>query len=94
MADLSVIDHIVVLMLENRSFDSMLGKLYPVSPAFDGLTGTESNRAGGKDYPVWNQPGVSPSTLNIPDLDPGGRSTTSICNFSEPRRRLPAKPPA
>ena len=71
MADLSVIDHFVVLMLENRSFDSMLGKLYPVSPAFDGLMGTESNRAGGKDYPVWNQPGVSPSTLNIPDPDPG-----------------------
>ena len=47
---LSSVDHIVVLMLENRSFDHMLGFLYAananVSPAgalFDGLTGNESN---------------------------------------------------
>ena len=47
---LSSIQHVVVLMLENRSFDHMLGFLYTgsgnVSPAgqpFDGLTGTESN---------------------------------------------------
>ena len=47
---LSAINHIVVLMLENRSFDHMLGLLYSasgnVSPAgqpFDGLTGKESN---------------------------------------------------
>ena len=37
------IDHIVVLMLENRSFDNLLGALYPTSPQFDGLDGTESN---------------------------------------------------
>jgi len=45
---LASVDHVVVLMLENRSFDHMLGFLYPgnVSPSgqpFDGLTGTESN---------------------------------------------------
>ena len=40
---LGQIDHIVVLMLENRSFDSMLGKLYPKSAIFDGLDGTEQN---------------------------------------------------
>ena len=45
---LAAVDHVVVLMLENRSFDHMLGFLYPgnVSPSgqpFDGLTGTESN---------------------------------------------------
>jgi phospholipase C len=34
---LGKIDHIVVLMLENRSFDSMLGKLYQKSATFDGL---------------------------------------------------------
>ena len=51
MADqLSAINHIVVLMLENRSFHHMLSLLYSangnVSPAgqpFDGLTGNESN---------------------------------------------------
>ena len=31
MADLSVIEHVVVLMMENRSFDCLLGKLYPAS---------------------------------------------------------------
>jgi hypothetical protein len=44
------IEHIVVLMLENRSFDHMLGLLYAsehnISPAgqhFEGLTGSETN---------------------------------------------------
>ena len=46
---LNAVEHIVVLMLENRSFDHMLGYLYAdsgnVSPSgdlFEGLTGTES----------------------------------------------------
>jgi phospholipase C len=49
---LSSIQHIVVLMLENRSFDHMLGFLYagsgnlsPAGQPYDGLTGTESNPA-------------------------------------------------
>jgi len=37
------IRHVVVLMLENRSFDCMLGRLRPAGPDFDGLTGTETN---------------------------------------------------
>lgn len=35
--------HIVVLMMENRSFDHMLGDLKKVDPRIDGLDGTESN---------------------------------------------------
>ena len=35
--------HIVVLMMENRSFDHMLGALKAENPAINGLTGTESN---------------------------------------------------
>src|SRR5882672_12722926 len=35
--------HLVVLMMENRSFDHMLGALKAVDPRIDGLTGTESN---------------------------------------------------
>jgi phospholipase C len=34
---LSNINHIVVLMFENRSFDNVLGALYPNSAAFNGL---------------------------------------------------------
>jgi phospholipase C len=35
--------HIVVLMMENRSFDHMLGGLKAIDPRIDGLTGQESN---------------------------------------------------
>ena len=35
------IEHVVVLMLENRSFDCMLGWLYRDRPDFDGLRGGE-----------------------------------------------------
>src|SRR5260221_14169039 len=35
--------HIVVLMMETRSFDHMLGSLTAVDPRVDGITGTLSN---------------------------------------------------
>ena len=35
--------HIVVLMMENRSFDHMLGALKAQDPRIDGLTGNETN---------------------------------------------------
>jgi phospholipase C len=72
---LNDIKHIVVLMLENRSFDSMLGglgKLYPQPTIFDGLDGTETNPdASGAPVPAWNQPGTDAATMRIPDPDPG-----------------------
>ncbi len=45
---LGAIEHVVVLMLENRSFDHMLGYLYadtspPDGQPFEGLTGGQSN---------------------------------------------------
>ena len=77
---LSAINHIVVLMLENRSFDHMLGFLYAdagnVSPAgqpFEGLTGKESNPGGvgGNAVTVFKiQPGTT-STYYMPGADPG-----------------------
>jgi phospholipase C len=42
-APLPGIEHIVVLMLENRSFDNVLGNLYPPSAAFDGIPAGASN---------------------------------------------------
>ena len=42
-AGLQNLKHIVVLMMENRSFDHMLGSLKAVDPRIDGLTGSESN---------------------------------------------------
>jgi phospholipase C len=44
MAGLDSIDHVILLILENRSFDHLLGYLYPRSGDFDGLDGTQSNR--------------------------------------------------
>jgi phospholipase C len=35
--------HVVVLMMENRSFDHMLGALHAQHPAIDGLAGNETN---------------------------------------------------
>jgi phospholipase C len=71
------IKHVVVLMLENRSFDSMLGMLYPRSETFDGLTGTEHNtwhKPNGSPsvtIPVWKSPAMTPAAACIPTPDPG-----------------------
>jgi phospholipase C len=70
------IRHVVVLMLENRSFDCILGMLYAKGPGFDGLSGAESNiwhRPDGTQQiiRVWNDPTVTPRALCIPDPDPG-----------------------
>jgi phospholipase C len=69
------IRHVVVLMLENRSFDCMLGQLYPASDVFDGLTGTEANvwHNGSEQtaVPVWTDPTRGPGAVTVPDPDPG-----------------------
>jgi phospholipase C len=72
MGQLQKIDHIVVLMLENRSFDTLFGKLYPKSNAFEGLAGSEQNpNANGAPVVVWNTPGTDETTMRIPNPDPG-----------------------
>jgi len=38
-----VITHVVTLMLENRSFDHMIGWLMQQNPNIDGLDGTQTN---------------------------------------------------
>ena len=74
---LASVDHVVVLMLENRSFDHMLGFLYPggVSPSgqpFDGLTGTESSPGSdGMPVTVFRIEPATPSAYYMPGADPG-----------------------
>jgi phospholipase C len=76
---LAGINHIVVLMLENRSFDHMLGYLYSdsgnVSPSgqpFEGLAGTESNPDGnGSQVSVYPVTQSTPSAYFLPGADPG-----------------------
>ena len=67
MADIA---HVVVLMLENRSFDCMLGRLYPGNPAFDGLTGAESNKWNAQNVGVWSSAEMTPEAVCIPTPDP------------------------
>ncbi len=72
MSGLANIEHFVVLMLENRSFDSMLGQLYPNSPTFDGLSGTEANPdTTGAPISVWCGNGTDEDSMRVPNPDPG-----------------------
>ena len=62
---LDVLKHIVVLMMENRSFDHMLGSLQAVNPAIDGLAGNETN-PDSTGVPV----SVGPNAAYQSQLDP------------------------
>jgi phospholipase C len=59
------LQHVVVLMMENRSFDHMLGALHSSNPAIDGLTGHETN-PDTTNVPVT----VSPTAEFQSQLDP------------------------
>jgi len=66
----AAIKHLVVLMMENRSFDHMLG--FMMSPTFriDGLDGTELNRdSSGKPLRVNNDARYSGDLPNDPSHD-------------------------
>jgi len=78
--NLAAINHVVVLMLENRSFDHMLGYLYSasgnVSPQtgqpFEGLTGAEQNPDGqGGTVGVYQITPATPNAYFMPGADPG-----------------------
>lgn len=70
------IEHIVVLMFENRSFDNMLGGLYPElsqNGSYHGLTGKEWNpdpHSNNEPVFVWQGPSAH-DTLIMPYPDPG-----------------------
>jgi phospholipase C len=76
---LSMIQHIVVLMLENRSFDHMLGLLYaehgnvsPAGQAFEGLRGNETNpNQGSKPVAVFPIGASGANRYFMPGADPG-----------------------
>lgn len=90
---LAAIEHIVVLMLENRSLDHMLGFLYTdagnVSPAghpFEGLTGNESNQdEHGNPATVFRIEPATPNPYFMPGADPGeGYKATNSELFGSP----------
>jgi phospholipase C len=96
---LSSINNIVVLMLENRSFDHMLGFLYSdsgnVSPAgqpFEGLTGSESNPDNsGTPVTVFEIQSSDENAYFMPGADPGeGYSATNSQLFGNATAPTPA----
>jgi phospholipase C len=62
---LQALEHLVVLMMENRSFDHMLGGLKKLDARIDGLTGQESNPDSNGD-----EIGVSDDAAFRGDLTP------------------------
>ncbi len=65
---LDALKHIVVLMMENRSFDHMLGSLKAVNPAIDGLVGNETN-PDSTGVPVMVAPNAAYQSQLDPDPD-------------------------
>jgi phospholipase C len=73
------VEHIVVLMLENRSFDHMLSFLYtdagnvsPTGQAYEGLTGGESCPDGaGNAVSVYRITPTTEDAYFMPGADPG-----------------------
>ena len=71
--DFPLINHVFVLMLENRSFDNLLGfsgiagfdAVTGEPTAINGLNGTETNSEGGQSYPTGHP---APSSMPV---DPG-----------------------
>jgi phospholipase C len=88
---LKKIEHIVQLMLENRSFDQMLGFLYessgnqsPSGVAYEGLKGTESNPDEfGREITVFKIDQSAAHPYLRPGADPGeGFQNTNLQLFS------------
>ncbi len=95
------VQHIVQLMLENRSFDHMLGLLYAdsgnVSPAgqpFEGLAGTESNPdPSGSPVTVFPIDVTKPGAYFMPGADPGeGYANTNVQLFGSATAPAPPVP--
>src|SRR3954454_4826878 len=68
-------DHLVVLMLENRTFDNMLGYLYkpgqvPRGQKFDGVAGKNLSNSAPDGTKVPVSPG-DPDVMDNPNPDPG-----------------------
>src|SRR3984885_1168048 len=96
---LNSINNVVVLMLENRSFDHMLGFLYaangnvsPTGAPFDGLTGNESNPdSSGNSVPVKQIQASDKNAYYMPGADPGeGYSATNSQLFGTTTAPNPA----
>ena len=96
---LAAVEHIVVLMLENRSFDHMLGFLYeglgnlsPAGDPFEGLSGNESNTdANGAEVAVFKIDHTRNGAYFMPGCNPGeGYAATNLQLFGVDPAPAPA----
>ena len=87
---LDKLKHIVVLMMENRSFDHMLGALKATDPRIDGLDGTQFNpdTTGARGAGAAAAPSIRASSIPIPTII----SPASTCRSSTATRRPTASP--
>lgn len=96
VANLGKVDHIVVMNLENRSFDHMLGYLSLEGGRgdVDGLRAEFANEHGGQRYPVHHlgttaisdDPGHSASAIDL--QIGGGKMNGFVASFVETLARL------
>lgn len=98
---LSGINHFVVVMLENRSFDQMLGFLYsasgnvsPLGQPFEGLTGKETNPDGkGGQVKVRPIQSSDPNAYFVPGAVPGeDYPSTNAQLFGSAQAPVPVPP--
>jgi phospholipase C len=86
------VSHVIVLMLENRSFDSMLGRLYSNRPDFEGLQGTESNRWRSQEINAWTSETMTSTAACIPAPDPNELFTDMTAQIFGSGNEPPAAP--
>ena len=85
------IKHVVLLELENRSFDHVFGFLKRINPNIDGLNGDETNPLNPSDphSPVVT---VSDTAGYVTGIDPGhsvASTTTQLWGHGLPRDDVP-----
>lgn len=93
----NALDHVVVVMFENRSFDNVLGRLYQPGEvaAFEGVVGKNLRNS----IPAWANHGADrkfvpysvATNMNTPDPDPGEEYphiNTDIYGVSDPKNRF------
>ena len=81
-SNLDKFDHLVVLMLENRSFDNMLGWLYDPNnaPPFDKVPGGQTfNGVSGKGL-------INPPYTHPPQTEGPGDGTAPVIHLPDPAR--------
>ena len=89
----SPIEHVIVLMMENRSFDHMLGWLHESNAEIDGLDGSEWNSLNSQD-PTSPKIYVNKNGFDISPTDPNhdlNSTTEQIFGFYKPMNQ-PAIP--